>query len=245
MKILVINVGNSRTAIGWYEAGHIRKIHRATAWGVDPLKRYKSEGTPDGIGVASVVPAQNAEVRRMLKASYPGVPVRWIGPDLELGVGVDLKSPKKTGADRYADAVAAAALYGTPCIACDFGTAATFNLVLPKRGFCGGVIAPGYGMWFDALGRGTAQLPILRPGGVRVATGRNTEEAMRLGARWGYRGMVTEILWQLSKACGRKEPALVATGGDAEAVLRDAGFRMALHPDLTLHGIALITERNL
>ena len=40
-----------------------------------------------------------------------------------------------------------------------------------------------FGLWFDALGRGAAQLPRLRPGGLDVPTGRNTEEALRLGAR--------------------------------------------------------------
>jgi pantothenate kinase type III len=57
--------------------------------------------------------------------------------------------------------------------------------------------------------------------------------------------MVTEILWQLSKACGKKSPCLVATGGYAPAVLRDAGFEIDLQPDLTLWGVARIAERNL
>lgn len=243
MRILAINIGNSRAAAGWYADGEIVRARRGTALSAAMLGGGGE--APDGIGVASVVPARNAAVRKLLKAHWPGVPVRWVGPGLDLGIPFDLKAPEKTGADRYADAVAAAELYGTPAIACDFGTATTFNLVLPKRGFCGGVIAPGYGMWFDALGRGAAQLPRLRPGGLDVPTGRNTEEALRLGARWGYRGMVTEILWQLSKACGKKSPYLVATGGHAETVLRDAGFEIDLQPDLTLWGIAHIAERNL
>ena len=244
MKILAINIGNSRAAAGWYEDGEIVRTRRGTALSASMLGTGE-KAAPDGIGVASVVPACNAEVKKRLRERWPGVPVRWVGPKLDLGIGFDLKRPEKTGADRYADAAAAAELYGTPVIACDFGTAATFNLVLPKRGFCGGVIAPGFGMWFEALGKGTAQLPVLRPGGLDVPTGRDTEEALRLGARWGYRGMVTEILWQLSKACGKKEPYLVATGGFAPAVLRDAGFEMDWQPDLTLYGIARIAERNL
>ena len=242
MRILAINIGNSRAAAGWYADGEIVRARRGAALSAAMLD---GAAPPDGIGVASVVPPRNAEVRRLLRKRWPGVPQRWVGPDLDLGLPFDLKRPEKTAADRYAAAAAAAELYGTPVIACDFGTATTFNLVLPRRGFCGGVIAPGYGMWFDALGRGAAQLPRLRPGGLDVPTGRDTEEALRLGARWGYRGMVTEILWQLSKACGKKSPCLVATGGHAPAVLRDAGFGIDLQPDLTLWGIARIAERNL
>ncbi len=56
--------------------------------------------------------------------------------------------------------------------------------------------------------------------------------------------MVTEILWQLSKACGKRNPAVCATGGHARQVLKDAGLKIPVVPDLTLHGIARIYERN-
>ena len=243
MSILVVNIGNSRTAAGWFSNGKIRRSARLDEATPVLLEAVADGETPDGIALCSVVPARNAAWARLVKKTFPKTPARWIDHALDFGIGVDLKRPDQTGHDRFADAVAGAELYGTPCIACDFGTATTFNLVLPRRGFVGGVIAPGYGMWFEALGR-AAQLPKLKPGGIRRATGRNTEEALRLGARWGYRGMVTEILWQLSKACGKRNPAICATGGHARQVLKDAGLKIPVVPDLTLHGIARIYERN-
>ena len=243
MNVLAINVGNSRTAAGWFSKGKIRRSVRSEEITPVILEAVANDETPDGIRIGSVAPKRNAGWARLVKKVFPDVPVRWMDPRLDFGIGVDLKRPEQTGHDRYADAVAAAELFGVPCIACDFGTATTFNLVLPRRGFAGGVIAPGYGMWFEALGR-AAQLPKLKPGGIRRKTGRNTEEAMRLSARWGYRGMVTEILWQLSKACGKKEPFLCATGGYAKPVLADAGLKIPVVPDLTLHGLARIYERN-
>ena len=198
---------------------------------------------PEGICVGSVVPRQNRAWARVLRAAFPGVPVLWVDGGLDFGMALDVERPEQVGHDRLANAVAGAELLGAPCIVCDFGTATTFNLVLPRRGFAGGVIAPGYGMWFDAMGR-AAQLPRLAPGGIKRKTGRNTEEAIRLGARWGFRGMVVEVLWQLSKACGKKEPCVCATGGYAPAVLADAGLDLPTLPDLTLHGLARIFERN-
>ena len=50
--------------------------------------RGRGKTAPDGIGVASVVPGRNAEVRRLLKKRWPGVPVRWVGPELDLGKGL-------------------------------------------------------------------------------------------------------------------------------------------------------------
>ena len=243
MNVLAINIGNSRTAAGWFSKGKIRRSVRFEEVTPVILEAVANDETPDGIMLGSVAPKRNKAWAQLVKKVFPRVPVLWMDHRLDFGIGVDLKRPDQTGHDRFADAVAGAELCGTPCIVCDFGTASTFNLVLPRRGFSGGVIAPGYGMWFEALS-GAAQLPRLKPGGIRLATGRNTEEAMRLSARWGYRGMVTEILWQLAKACGKKNPFVCATGGYAKSVLADAGLKIPVIADLTLHGIARIYERN-
>lgn len=244
MKILAINIGNSRTAAGWFSRGKIRRAVRTDDITPVMLEAVADGETPDGICLCSVVPGRNRAWGRLVKKMFPRVSVLWVNSKLDFGIPVDLKRPDQTGCDRYANAVAGAELCGMPCIVCDFGTATTYNLVLPRRGFTGGVIAPGYGMWFDAMGSGVTQLPRLKPGGIRRQTGRNTEEAMRLSARWGYRGMVTEILWQLARACGRKDPFVCATGGFARKVMRDAGLKIPVLPDLTLHGIARIYELN-
>ena len=244
MKILAINIGNTRTAAGWFSKDKIRRAVRIDEITPVILEAVANGETPDGIALCSVAPGKNQAWGRMVKKMFPGVPVLWVNSRLDFGIGVDLKRPEQAGCDRYANAVAGAELCGVPCIVCDFGTATTFNLVLPRRGFSGGVIAPGYGMWFEALGGGTAQLPKLKPGGIKRPTGRNTEEAIRLSARWGFRGMVTEILWQLAKACGRKNPLVCAAGGYARKVMADAGLKIPVFPDLTLHGIARIYELN-
>lgn len=244
MNILAINIGNSRTAAGWFSRGKIRRSVRIEAATPVILEAVANDEIPDGICLCSVSPKKNKAWAQLVKRTFPKAPVLWVDHRLDFGIDVDLKRPEQTGYDRYADAVAGAELCGTPCIVCDFGTAATFNLVLPRRGFSGGVIAPGYGMWFEALHLSTAQLPRLKPGGVKLKTGRNTEEAMRLSARWGYRGMVTEILWQLSKTCGKKDPFICATGGWAQQVIADCGLKIPVIPTLTLHGIARIYERN-
>lgn len=244
MNILAINIGNSRTAAGWFSRGKIRRSSRIEETTPVMLENVADGEIPDGICLCSVAPKRNKAWAQLVKKSFPKVPVLWVNHRLDFGLPVDLKRPDQTGNDRFANAVAGAELCGEPCIVCDFGTATTFNLVLPKRGFAGGVIAPGYGMWFTAMSDSTAQLPKLKPGGIKLKTGRDTEEAMRLSARWGYRGMVTEILWQLSQACGKKDPFICATGGWAKPVIADAGLTIPVIPDLTLHGIARIYERN-
>jgi type III pantothenate kinase len=70
--------------------------------------------------VASVVPARNALVAKILPP-----PICWVSHKIILGVGIDYPRPETIGADRLANATAAAALYGSPAIVVDFGTAVT------------------------------------------------------------------------------------------------------------------------
>lgn len=255
MEIVSVDVGNSRVGAAWVSRGQVIWMDSTPGYGVRSVERLLREvrrkgfdgKEPDAIGICSVVPAQTPRVEAVAAKVFTGIPLIRTGWGAELGLGTDLAAPERTGADRFADAVAAAALYRRAAvIVCDFGTASTFNLVLPEKGFCGGAIAPGYGMWMDALTRRTAQLPALKDGEKgNPGIGRDPEGALRAGRAWGFRGMVTEIIWQLTKECGRRNPVVVATGGWASAVAAGAGFAMDVVPELTLVGTALIAERTL
>ena len=136
------------------------------------------------------------------------------------------------------------AKYGAPLIVADFGTAVTFDVVRPGQGYVGGVIAPGLPLMFSYLAEKTAKLPAIGPGPVTGGVGRSTEEAMRRGAAWGYRGMVREIVAELRKVPGMKKAALVATGGFAKWVVKGLKPAMRVDQDLTLYGIGKIHELN-
>ena len=69
------------------------------------------------------------------------------------------ENPRELGSDRIANAVAALALYGGPCIFIDFGTATTYGVLSDRNEFLGGAIGPGLRMMNRALSTGTAKLP--------------------------------------------------------------------------------------
>ena len=248
MRIFVLDIGNSRATAALVSGKTVRHVRHFTDPPGDPAELRAVDPGPDAVAICSVAPAKRFAWRRALVRAFPGVPRRWLVPGLDFGIPVTLSAPAQTGLDRYADAVAAAALCGAPCIACDFGTATTFNLVLPEKGFVGGAIAPGFGMWFEALHAGTAQIPAIPPSGARrLPYAGNTADALRLGSRWGFRGMVAEILYQLSQAVGEKDRprlAYCATGGWAPRVLKDCGLELVHVPHLTLLGIARICALN-
>jgi type III pantothenate kinase len=64
---------------------------------------------------------------------------------------------------------------------------------------------------------------------------------MRIGARYGYRGMVREILAHVRKGVGGA-PVVCATGGYAGWVLRGFGEEIQIDADLTLAGLGRIGE---
>ena len=157
------------------------------------LRRALKTRKIDMFVVSSVVPAKNREVRKAARKTK----VLWLGPRLELGVGIDYPAPKSIGADRLANAVAVAALYGWPAIVVDFGTAVTFDIISEQKNYIGGVIAPGLEAMTNFLYQRTALLPKLSLKEPRRTIGKSTIEAMLSGAVFGYRGLVREILGRI------------------------------------------------
>ena len=252
MKLLVVDVGNTSTAVGFWSCGRVSRVAHCDG-GLEEARaaaqRVAARGNVEGLAYLSVVPRVDAAWRRfaktMLGVPFVAVDHRLIGAAHGYaGLELDYPHPETIGADRLADAAAALDRYGAPVLVCDFGTAFTAAVVTEDRVWRGGVIAPGFPLMRDYLYERTAKLPRLRIGGRCPRIGRTTEEAMRFGAYVGYRGMVREIVTTLSQNFNTTFN-LVATGGFAKWVLRDVGMPFTIDPTLTLHGAGLLANAKL
>ncbi len=242
---LVIDIGNTSTSVGYYRNGKVfgvgRCVSRFTSMEeVLPLVTRKSA---DAVVVASVVPPVNARWKRLLKTAGLPAPL-FVSHTLKFGVPVDYPKPENIGADRLANAAATARLLGTPSVVCDFGTALTFDILAGKRGYIGGIICPGLPLMFDYLAEKTVLLPHVKPVKTTAVVGRNTERAMQIGARLGYRGMVREILQKLRVELDAKALPVCCTGGYAGWIFKDWDVEATLAPNLTLMGLGIIGELN-
>ncbi len=245
MKLLVIDVGNTSTAVGIWSRGrvsHVRHFDERIC-GLGALGDF---GKVDAVAYASVVPSRDAKWKK--SAHVRGLRFHQVThrdfADSPL-LKIDYPTPETIGADRLADAAGALSRYGAPVLVMDFGTALTAAVVTAGGVWRGGVIAPGFPLMRDYLFERTAKLPRMELGRGRAPKiGRSTEEAMRFGALVGYRGMVREIVTQL-RANFRTDFALVATGGFARWALRDAGLPFVIDPTLTLHGVGLVANARL
>ena len=99
------------------------------------------------------------------------------------GVTVDYPQPETIGADRLANAMAAAHLYGAPSVVVDFGTALTFDVVNDQKAYVGGIIAPGISLMTDYFHEKTALLPKITVADPKAIIGKSTEQAMQIGSR--------------------------------------------------------------
>jgi len=192
--------------------------------------------------VSSVVPAKNSAI---IKAAKKRANVLWLDSKLNLGVGIDYPKPGSIGADRLANAAAAAELYGFPAVVVDFGTAVTFDIVSERRTYVGGVIAPGLEAMTNFLYQRTALLPRISLKEPPHAVGKSTIEAMLSGAVFGYRGLVKEILARIkAEQFPHKKVYVIATGGYARLIAGRLPEIGVIRPHLTLEGLRIVANLN-
>lgn len=244
MRLLVVDVGNTSTAVGLWANGRVSKVHHCDGGFREASAMAKAVAASgvDAMAYVSVVPESDGKWRDF--ASRLGLSFRQVSyRKAETFVTIDYPKPETIGADRLADAVGAVSRYGAPVFVMDFGTALTAAVVTGDKTWRGGVIAPGFPLMRDYLYERTAKLPRMKLGsGKAPKIGRSTEEAMRFGALVGYRGMVREIASVLSGNFG--EPfKLVATGGFAKWVLSELDMPFTIDPTLTLYGAGLICSQ--
>jgi type III pantothenate kinase len=192
--------------------------------------------------VSSVVPAKNSVIS---KAAHSKAKVVWLNWKLNLGVAIDYPKPQSIGADRLANVAGVAELCGCPAVVVDFGTAVTFDVVSERRTYIGGVIAPGLAAMTNFLYEHTALLPKLSMKEPQRTVGKSTIEAMRVGAVFGYRGLVREILAGIrSEQFQGKNVVVVATGGYARLIADKVPEIGVVLPHLTLEGLRIVGNLN-
>ena len=249
-KILLIDVSNSFTKIAVASDGKIGRVTKIATSELTPDLFRGTKAKLDLAVISSVVP----EASRILASSLSCRPL-WVDHRVPGGVTVSYPNPRTIGADRLANAAAAAQLGKLPVIVVDFGTAVTFDVLDAKGRYLGGIIAPGLPIAAKALHEGTALLPLTRIRKITSIVGKSTDEAIRIGLLLGAVGLVREAVARITRETfNGKKPFIIATGGDAELVARLSGQNGGskvidlidlVDPLLTLRGLLVIGKQNI
>ena len=244
LDYLLIDISNSYAKFAFASKRHVSAPTRIAICELSSgvVSGFLAQRKVRKVVVSSVVPAKNCAISRAVGKKAK---VIWLDWKLKLGVGIDYPKPRTIGADRLANAVAVAELYGFPAIVVDFGTAVTFDIVSERRTYAGGVIAPGLEAMTNFLYQRTALLPRLSSKEPRRAVGKSTIEAIRVGAVFGYRGLVREILGRIrAEQFPRKKVYVVATGGYAGLIAGRLPEIGVIRPHLTLEGLRIVANLN-
>jgi type III pantothenate kinase len=195
-----------------------------------------------GAIISSVVPPLTPIIQTACEKFFRVKPLV-VGPGIKTGVPILYENPAEVGSDRIVVACAAYEKYGGPCLVVDFGTATTFDAISEKGEYIGGAIAPGIQISAEALYLRTAKLPRIEVKKPRSAIGRTTVSSMQSGLYFGYIGLVSNIIAEISKEL-RTRPRVISTGGFAEMIAAEIPAIEFYEPNLVLEGLRLVYEKN-
>ncbi|MHB8772147.1 MAG: type III pantothenate kinase [Syntrophales bacterium] len=252
--LLVIDVGNTNTVLGMYageELIHdwrIRTVidHTVDEYGALILNLLKNSEigaqSVQSIIISCVVPPM-LNILDPLCQKYFGIEPLIVGPGVKTGMPIFYDNPREVGADRIVNAVAAYEKYRREMIIVDFGTATTFDYISKKGEYMGGCIAPGIMISSEALFNRAAKLPRVELCTPRAAITKDTVSGMQAGIMYGYAGLVDGIVARMKSEIG-EAAFVVATGGLANVVAREAKQIDVVDERLTLEGLRIIFQRN-
>ena len=251
--LLLIDIGNTNTTIGFHDESGIRDILRlSTVTGKRGVREYSyilkgviqehDMEAPEGAVICSVVPEVTTIFAGAIKKVF-GIEVLNVDHEIKTGLKFRIKNPGELGPDRIVNAVAARRLYEGSLIVVDFGTATTFCVVTEKGEYKGGAIMPGLALAVNSLAAATAKLPRVELKWPDRVLGRDTNENILAGVVFGHAGAVEKIISGIKKEVGG-EPTVVATGGLSGLVAPHLKVIDHLNPSLTIEGLRFVYELN-
>ena len=251
--LLVIDVGNTHTVMGVFEADRLIRDWRLRTernttedefnvlvnglFEQSKIRHDRIDQTIISSVVPPVVPILDSFCRK-----YLGRPPVWVDPAAYTGMPNLYRNPAEVGADRIVNAVAAYHRYRQSLIIIDFGTATTFDSISDKGEYLGGAISPGIIIASEALFRKASRLPrveiLKRP---PAAVGKDTAGSIQSGIIYGYAGLVDGMVGRIREEMG-SNPKVIATGGLA-ALMQDVCESIeVVEPLLTLEGLRIIAD---
>ena len=253
--LLAIDLGNTNIKCAIFDGKEIVATFRLTTdklrtsdeFGISIRSLLEFDGIKisniDSAVIASVVPNVMHSLNNAVKKFF-GIDPLIIGPGVKTGIKLVKTNPNEVGSDRIVDGVAALEMYGGPVIVVDYGTATKFDYFSADHVFESAVTCPGIMLSAQSLWAGTAKLPqieIMDPGSIMC---KDTTTSLQAGILYGHIGEAEYIIRRLKAESKEENIKVVATGGLASTIYNKTDEIEFLEPNLTMHGLRIIYEKN-
>lgn len=250
--LLALDIGNTNITLGVFDGERLAATWRLSTdhakmpdeYSVTLTQLLQLRGMTvdnvDAVALCSVVPPLTPTFVELC-SGFLGAEPLVVGAGTRTGIRILYDNPRDVGADRIVDAAAAMKLYGGPVIVVDMGTATVFDAVTADGDYLGGAIVTGMTIAHDALFSNTSQLRRVELVSPETAIGRNTIHAIQSGIVLGYADLVRGMVARFDRELGGGAK-VIATGGMAHIIEKEAGVFDDVNPDLTLTGLRLIYE---
>jgi len=254
VRILLVDVGNTRIKWAHLEKGRLGRGHAAlhAGWDEATCKRRLLRGKlPAQLWATSVAaPAVRRALARAARSA--GVVAKFVSvPRQGGGVRVGYREPWRLGADRFVAMVGAHALLprSALCVV-GVGTALTIDLIGADGRHHGGVIIPGPSLMIETLLTRTygirrrARGGSARGGSAQGHTqlfARSTRAGVLQGARYAAAALIDRAADE-GRALLRHRPLVVLTGGGGDGVRPLLRSPCVGVPDLVLRGLAVLAQ---
>ncbi len=252
--LLAIDIGNTNITLGLFKDDVLIHSWRLSTeitrtedeYGVFIKNLLKEALTEDKLNyavISSVVVQLTERMDTALK-KYLGINSLIVSHKIKTNIKLKTDDPSQIGADRIANACAAASLYAVPAIVVDFGTATSFDIVNKNNEFIGGIITAGMKIQAEALSSKTSKLPKLNIEAPENAIGKNTIDAMLSGIVRGHAAMIDGLIFECERELKEKS-IIIATGGYSSVISKYLRRKFDyINPDLTLIGLNLLYYMN-
>jgi type III pantothenate kinase len=252
--IVVIDVGNTHTVLGFYRDTELLDHWRISTSTERTRDEYiillheflRSVGAErqevGGMIISCVVPSVLKELVGLAGKYFHFRPLV-VGPGIKTGLSILLDNPREVGADRIVNAVAAYKIHKKAMVIIDFGTATTFDCVSDKGEYLGGVIAPGMNISMEALCSRASKLPLVELRRPKEVVGKNTVHCMQSGIVYGYLSLVEGLIAKIKDEL-KSDLLVVATGGLAKIIDRETDIIDEVDDLLTLKGLKYLFDLN-
>lgn len=249
--ILAVDIGNSTVVMGLINNSELI-ASRKTVTDISELEvNYKeeiktllkshsiSESKIEGAIISSVVPLLTDILREAVCDIFKLEPIT-VNSESITGIDIITDNPSQLGSDRIADATAGINEYGAPLMIVDMGTATTVSVINPQNQFLGGLILPGVRTSLNSLINNTSQLPRIKLGtpSERII-GTNTVSSIENGIVYGTAAQIDGLIQRISDELDF-DPKIIATGGNAGAVIPYCKSKIIYDKNLLLKGLYII-----